>query len=169
MNPYVQLARLSIEKHTLKQALVIPKDIREALQHQHAAVFVSIHKQHELRGCIGTLEPVYESILDEIQNNAISACSRDPRFAPVSESELSQLEINVDILSPLEIVASKSDLDAKRYGVLVTAPDGRRGVLLPDLEGVRSVDQQIEIACKKGGIRTSETFEMKRFTVTRHR
>ncbi len=169
MNPYVALARLSVEKHTLNQALVIPEDILGALKNERGAVFVSLHRKGELRGCMGTLEPAFETILDEIHHNAISACSRDPRFAPVSPSELSDLEINVDVLSALEVISSKEDLDPKRYGVLVTTPDGRRGVLLPDLEGIHRVEHQLQIACKKGGIREGEPFEMKRFTVTRHR
>jgi len=101
--------------------------------------------------------------------NAISACSRDTRFPPVQEAELEDLEIKVDVLSEMELVPSRAHLDPKRFGVLVTTDDGRRGVLLPDLEGIDTVAQQISIACRKAGIDVArDDYALQRFTVTRH-
>jgi len=172
MNPYVELARLSIDHYVRHRKVIqeIPKEVEDALLGERAAVFVSIHlKNGELRGCKGTLEPMHSQICQEIISNAVSACTRDPRFEPVHASELNHLEINVDVLSELESIPSKSELDVCKYGVIVSTQDGRRGILLPDLEGINNVDQQIMIACRKAGIDTVETFSLQRFTVTRHK
>ncbi len=173
MDPYVELARLVIEHHTRFGRLPheIPEALRLALAGQRAATFVSIHTlDGELRGCKGTLEPWHESVLDEVISNAVSACSRDTRFPPVRAEELGNLEIHVDVLSPMEPIASAAELDVRRYGVLVSTPDGRRGVLLPDLETINTVEDQIAIACRKAGIHPKrEAFTLQRFTTTRHR
>lgn len=172
MDPYVELAKLSIahyarHRKTLRE---IPKAIEDSLCGQRAAVFVSIHtRDGELRGCKGTLEPVHRQICEEIIANAISACARDPRFEPVHASELESLDINVDVLSSLEDIQSPQELDVRRYGVVVSTDDGRRGVLLPDLEGVDTVDQQLRIACRKASIGMREKYAMQRFTVVRHK
>ena len=101
-------------------------------------------------------------------HNAIEACSRDPRFTPVEEDELPYLSISVDVLSKPESCEMR-DLDVKKYGVICSTRDGRRGLLLPDLDGVDSVKQQVQIACKKGGIDPdSDHVLLQRFTVTRH-
>jgi AmmeMemoRadiSam system protein A len=172
MDPYVELARLTIEHFTRhgKPPAAVPEPIRSALAGQRAATFVSLHgPQGELRGCKGTLEPWHPSVLEEVIANAISACSRDTRFAPVRPEELPGLEIHVDILSPMEPIADRGLLDVRRYGVLVSAPDGRRGVLLPDLEGIDTVEDQIAIACRKAGIHPHrEAYTLCRFTTTRH-
>lgn len=172
MDPYVELARLTIDHFTRHRTAPeqIPDAIRQSLAGQRAATFVSLHTHGgELRGCKGTLEPWHDSVLDEVISNAISACSRDTRFAPVRVEELGSLEIHVDVLSPMEPIEGPSELDVKRYGVLVSTPDGRRGVLLPDLETIDTVEDQIAIACRKAGIHpTREIFTMQRFTTTRH-
>lgn len=173
MDPYVELARLTIAHFTRhrKPPTEIPETLRRPLSGHRAATFVSIHTlEGELRGCKGTLEPFHDSVIDEVISNAISACSRDSRFPPVREEELGHLEIHVDVLSPLEPIEDPSDLDVKRYGVLVSAPDGRRGVLLPDLETIDTVEDQIAIACRKAGIHPKrESYTLRRFTTTRHR
>jgi AmmeMemoRadiSam system protein A len=173
MDPFVELARLTIHHFTLhkRQLAEIPESIRQALAGQRAATFVSIHTlDGELRGCKGTLEPWQSDVESEVIQNAISACSRDPRFPPVQASELSNLEINVDVLSPLEPIQGPSQLDVKRFGVVVSTPDGRRGVLLPDIETIDTVEDQIAIACRKAGINPRrESFSMQRFTTTRHK
>ena len=120
-----------------------------------------------LRGCIGTIFPTTDCLAQEIINNAISACSRDPRFTEVREDELPYLEISVDVLSETEEVSSLEELDEKRYGVIVS--NGyRQGVLLPDLEGVGSVKEQIAIARRKAGIDEDEDISIERFEVVRH-
>lgn len=133
-----------------------------------AGCFVSLHSRGDLRGCIGTIFPTKESISAEIIRNAVSACSEDPRFDPVEASELDGLEINVDILNSPEPVRSREELDPKIYGVIVTSGI-RRGLLLPDLDGVDTVEAQLSIACRKAGILLSEQYEIQRFTVTRYR
>ena len=126
---------------------------------------MKIHKQ--LRGCIGTIAPVYANIAEEIAHNAISACSRDPRFSPVRPYELSEITYNVDVLQPAEPIASADELDVKKYGVIVEC-GSRRGLLLPDIDGVDTVEQQIAIARQKGQISADEQVQLYRFEVVRH-
>jgi AmmeMemoRadiSam system protein A len=172
MDPYVRLATLNIEHFvrsgkTLKE---IPEDLRQALGVQRAAVFVSIHtRDHDLRGCIGTILPHEDSVIEEILQNSVAACSRDSRFSPVRAEELPDLDIRVDVLSEPVPVQNRSELDPRTFGVIVSTGDGRRGLLLPDLEGVDSVDQQISIACRKAWIdENREKIRLEKFTVTRH-
>ena len=131
-----------------------------------AGVFVCIKKHGELRGCIGTFLPTTDCVADEICRLAIDSGTEDPRFSPVKEDELCELEYTVDILSSPE-PAGFEDLDVKRYGVIVTNGH-RRGLLLPDLEGVDTVEYQLAIALQKAGIHPSEGFDIERFTVERH-
>ena len=129
--------------------------------------FVSIHKGGRLRGCIGTIAPTASCVALEIINNAISASTRDPRFDPIEPGELPYLEINVDVLGEPEDIDSMDQLDVKRYGVIVTS-GYKRGLLLPDLEGVDTVEQQVEIAMRKGRISEDENYSLQRFEVIRH-
>lgn len=172
MDPFVALARLTIHHFTRDKQPPsrIPDEIHQALSGQRAATFVSIHTpEGELRGCKGTLEPWHDTVEAEVISNAISACSRDPRFSPVREEELDRLEIHVDVLSAMEPIQGPGELDVKHYGVLVSTTDGRRGVLLPDIEGVDTVADQIAIACRKAGIHPHrEAFTLERFTTVRH-
>ena len=175
---YVRLARLSVESYVRdRKRLKIPSDIGSVSQGEQipdqlintrAGAFVSIHKHGRLRGCIGTIAPVADCLAQEIANNAISASTRDPRFDPITEDELPMLDINVDVLGEPEDIDSKDMLDVKRYGVIVSTRDGRRGLLLPDLEGVDTVDYQVAIAMQKGGIRPDEKYYLQRFEVVRH-
>ena len=134
---------------------------------QAAGTFVSLHASGQLRGCIGTTGPTAASVAWEIVQNAVSACSRDPRFPPVQADELDSLEYSVDVLGEPEAVGSPSQLDVKQYGVIVSC-GRRRGLLLPDLEGVDTVEKQIEIARRKGGISAREPYTLERFQVVRH-
>ena len=145
----------------------MPEDIDEELINRKAGAFVSIHKEGLLRGCIGTTGPTRENLALEIIANAVSACSRDPRFSPVREEELKDLEISVDVLGDTEDISTPEELDVKRYGVIVNCGN-RRGLLLPDLDGVDTVEQQIDIARQKGGIGKDEDYTLQRFEVVRH-
>ena len=166
---YVTLAKDAIAEWVrYHKKLSVPEGLPKEMYEERAGAFVSIHEDGDLRGCIGTTEPIRSCIAQEIISNAISACSRDPRFPMVKEEELPYLEINVDILSPAEAIQDKSELDVRRYGVICSAKDGRRGLLLPDLEGVDTVEEQVRIACAKGGISQDEPFFMERFEVIRH-
>ena len=166
---YVKLARASLESYITKgEVISVPDDLPPGMTSERAGAFVSIHKQGRLRGCIGTILPVTNCVAKEIIQNAISASTRDPRFSPITEAELPYLEINVDVLTPPEDISSPAELDVKKYGVIVSC-GGRRGLLLPDLDGVDSVEQQIDIARQKGGIMPDEDVRLQRFEVVRHR
>jgi len=166
---YVRLARLSLETYirTGKYSK-IPDGLPEEMTKKRAGVFVSLKKYGELRGCIGTISPVTGSIAEEIIRNAVSAGVEDPRFPAVREDELPDLVYSVDVLSEPEPVSSLDELDVKRYGVIVSS-GRRRGLLLPDLEGVDTVEKQISIAKRKAGIYDNEDVKIERFQVVRHR
>lgn len=165
---YVRLARYALETyiHTGKTAQR-PENLPEELLSRAAGVFVSLKKEGQLRGCIGTIEPEANCIADEILHNAVSAGTQDPRFDPITEQELDQLVYSVDVLGTPQLISSTAELDAKRYGVIVTK-GWRRGLLLPNLEGVSTPEQQIAIALQKAGIRPTEAYSMERFEVVRH-
>lgn len=135
---------------------------------EKAGVFVSLKTKGELRGCIGTFSPCTDSIVKETIANAVSAASRDPRFSPVGPGELPDLVYSVDILSTPERVRDVDELDPKLYGIILQSGH-RRGLLLPDLEGVDTVADQLRITRMKAGIRPDEAAEIYRFTVTRYR
>ena len=165
---YVKLARRSLESYVLrKETIEVPKGLPAEMYSKQAGAFVSIHKQGSLRGCIGTILPTEDNVAAEIIQNAISASSFDPRFDPITADELKYLEINVDVLGEPEDIDSPSQLDVKRYGVIVSS-GGKRGLLLPDLEGVDTVEDQIDIARRKAGIRPGERLKLQRFEVVRH-
>ena len=166
---YVRLARASINSWIGKRKrLALPDDLPDEMLRNRAGVFVSLHKDGRLRSCIGTIQATRNSIAEEILENGISAATRDPRFSPVRPDELDELEISVDVLGEPEKISSKEKLDVKRYGVIVTK-GFRRGLLLPNLDGVDSVDEQISIALQKAGLSEREKhFEMERFEVVRH-
>ncbi len=168
-DPYVRLAGSSVESWVrLRERLPLPENLPPEMLTKRAGAFVSIHKNGQLRGCIGTIAPTRDSVAEEIVYNAISACSRDPRFRPIGADELRFLEISVDVLGEPEDIASPAELDVKRYGVIVSCGH-RRGLLLPDLEGVDTVEEQIAIARRKGGIGENEPYTLQRFEVIRHR
>ena len=167
-DPYVRLAYLSTESYVRgRETVTVPGWVPEEMLTERAGVFVSIHKQGSLRGCIGTISPVRRCVAEEIIHNAVSAASQDPRFDPIGPDELDLLEINVDVLGKPEDIASTAELDVKRYGVIVSR-GSRRGLLLPDLEGVDTVEQQVSIARQKAGIRPEEPVTLQRFEVIRH-
>lgn len=165
---FVKLARYSLETFvkTHKPA-TLPDDLPEELTNRQAGAFVSLHKDGNLRGCIGTILATKNTLAEEILENAISACSRDPRFEPVTVDELDDIEYSVDVLGEPERIFDVKQLDVKRYGVIVENGT-RRGLLLPDLEGIDTVEEQIAIAKRKAGIRTDEKVALWRFEVIRH-
>lgn len=166
-SPQVKLARATVESYVTKRRVPQLTEVPPEMQGR-AGVFVSIHRGDDLRGCIGTIGPTEKDIAREIIQNAVSAATRDPRFPPVSPDELPHLNYKVDVLTEPEPVKSEKELDVKRYGVIVEA-GWRRGLLLPDLEGVESVAHQIEICRAKGGIGDSEPVRLYRFEVKRYK
>ena len=168
MHPIVALAKKTVETYVKTgKKLDPPKTLTPDMQGQ-AGVFVSLHKKGDLRGCIGTFEPQYNNVAQEVIANAISSATRDPRFDPVEEEELKDLDYSVDVLTAPEPVESEKQLDPKKYGVIVQA-GWRRGLLLPDLEGVDTAAYQIEICRQKGGIRPDEPVKLYRFEVKRYK
>lgn len=168
MDAYVKLASDSLKYYLEHQKFMkIPEGLPREMLDKRAGVFVSLKKDGRLRGCIGTIESVRSSIAEEIIRNAVSAGLGDPRFYQVSQNEFPNLDISVDVLGESFPVTDKSILDAKRYGVIVSL-GGRRGLLLPNLEGVDTPEEQIDIALDKAGISEREDYELAAFEVVRH-
>ncbi len=166
-DPLVSLARGTIEEYIRHGRVTdVPAPIPPELE-SRAGAFVCLKKHGQLRGCIGTIEPTQPNLAAEIVQNAISSSTRDPRFEPVGEDELDDLEYTVDVLGPTERIDSTDDLDVKRYGVVVES-GSKRGLLLPDLEGVDTVEDQVCIATRKAGIFEGEPITLYRFEVRRH-
>ncbi|GAI21931.1 unnamed protein product [marine sediment metagenome] len=165
---YVRLARETIENYIKQGKIITPSlGLPEEMINQKAGVFVSLKKNGNLRGCIGTFMPTQKNIAQEIIKNAISAAVDDPRFSSVNVSELEDLSISVDVLSVPEEVKDISRLDPKKYGVIVSS-GYKKGLLLPDLEGVDTVEYQIDIAKRKAGIYSGEKVKLYRFEVKRY-
>lgn len=166
---YVRFARNVIETFIKTGSISsLTNSIPEKLTESKAGVFVSIKTYPDrLRGCIGTTSPVYKNIGEEIIHNGVAACSEDPRFDKVKPSELNDLIYSVDILSPFIKVKDKTQLNPKKDGIIVKS-GYKTGLLLPNLDGVNTVDQQIMIASQKAGISDGEEVELYTFTSTRH-
>jgi AmmeMemoRadiSam system protein A len=165
-SPLVSYARQIVEAYVREAPLVDPVGL-EAFQRERAGVFVSIKKHGQLRGCIGTTEPTQKNVVVEIQQNAISASTKDPRFDPVAEEELPDLVYSVDVLKPAEPIVGLAELEPERYGVIVSH-GYRRGLLLPNLEGIETAEEQVAIAKQKAGISEQEPVELERFEVIRY-
>jgi AmmeMemoRadiSam system protein A len=166
-HPLVRLAQDAVDTFVRFGRVIDPVDVPAELQ-RPAGAFVSIKRGRTLRGCIGTVDPAQDSLAREVVHNAIDSATRDPRFLPVEADELDELSYSVDVLSPPEPVSGSEELDHRRYGLIVR--NGlRRGLLLPDIEGVSSVEEQIAIARVKAGILPEEPVELFRFTVERLR
>ncbi|MGI6712283.1 MAG: AmmeMemoRadiSam system protein A [Bacillota bacterium] len=163
----VALARRTLETYVQKGEIGDPPSDLSELFSKQAGVFVSIKKHGQLRGCIGTILPVQSNVAKEIMENAISAGTRDPRFEPVGPEELDDLIYSVDILSPPEPISGIKQLDPHKYGVIVKHGN-KSGLLLPNLEGIDSPQEQVDIAMRKAGIRQGEPVEMERFEVVRY-
>ncbi len=168
MSPLVKLAKDTVEAYTTRGEIIEPPAALTPEMQNKAGVFVSIHKKGALRGCIGTFEPSEENVAREIIINAISSATRDPRFSPVDPEELDLLDYSVDVLTEPETVEDEDELDPEKYGIIVEA-GYRRGLLLPDLEGVTSVQQQIDICRQKAGIHPDEPVKLYRFEVKRYK
>ena len=167
MHPLVELAKESIEAYvTVGQPVNLPSPLHDSMSGK-AGVFVCIKKHGQLRGCIGTFHPTADCVGSETIANAVSAATRDPRFPPVTEDELPELTYSVDVLSCPEKVSGLAELDPRKYGVIVVS-GSRRGLLLPDLEGVDTVEEQLRITRLKAGILPDEKIEIYRFEVIRY-
>lgn len=168
-DPLVELARRTVESY-VRSGVTPPAELPSGVGPERAGVFVSLHlPDGSLRGCIGTIAPTRPTLAQEIVNNAVSAATRDPRFPPMGSEELQGLDISVDVLGSPQPVSDVSELDPKRYGIIVKAADGRQALLLPDLEGVDTVEEQLSITCRKGYIDpVRDSYDILRFEVIRH-
>ncbi|MDD5382482.1 MAG: AmmeMemoRadiSam system protein A [Candidatus Margulisbacteria bacterium] len=166
-HPLVSLARQTVETYVKEGKVIAPPKEPTAEMKEKAGVFVSLHRKGHLRGCIGTFAPTTESVAKEVIRNAIEAATRDPRFPPVKAEELADLEISVDVLTDPVAVGSERELDAKKYGVIVKSGP-RRGLLLPDLPGVNTPQEQIAICRQKAWIDENEPVELFKFEVRRY-
>ena len=167
LHPIVELAKKTVESYVRGGKVSLPQELTPEMK-ERAGVFVSIHKFDDLRGCIGTFEPTQKNVAEEIMANAISSATRDPRFPPVNADELDDLNYSVDLLTRPEPVSGVDQLDPRKYGVIVEC-GFRRGLLLPDLEGVDTVEYQIDICRQKGGIMPHEPVKLYRFEVKRYK
>ncbi len=167
MHPVVELAKTAVEEYVRNRRVIPPPEVLTPEMKEKAGVFVCLKKHGQLRGCIGTFMPACRNVAEEIIRNAVSAVSEDPRFLPVSEEELASLQYSVDILSPPERICDRGKLDPKRYGVIVARKE-KKGLLLPDLEGIETVEEQIRIAMMKAGIGPDEEVDIYRFEVRRY-
>lgn len=168
-DPYLKLAKETLITYLTTGEIIdkIPPYVTDEMKRNKRGVFVSLKKLGELRGCIGTIYPTTNSVAEEIIRNAIAAAINDPRFEKVEETEIFDLEFSVDELMPPE-PATKEDLNPKEYGVIVSNR-GRKGLLLPNLEGVDTVEEQLDISLRKGGISENENYSIERFKVIRHK
>ena len=165
---YTQLARKSLYYYYDKGHYITEqKDLPHEMLNERRGVFVSLKKEGQLRGCIGTIGAITDNVAQEIIRNAVSAATQDPRFSKVSKDELADLDISVDVLFEPE-PCTLNDLNVYEYGIIVSTVN-KRGLLLPNLEGVNSVDEQIQIALQKAGISYNEDFLIERFKVERHK
>jgi AmmeMemoRadiSam system protein A len=169
MHPLVRLAKETVELYVREGKIreVREDELPSELRYK-AGVFVCLKIDGVLRGCIGTFGPQEPSVAHETVRSAVSAATCDPRFMCVREEELGTIDYTVDVLSPPEPVKDRSDLDPRRYGVIVQA-GGKRGLLLPDIEGVDTAEYQISIAMQKAGIPPGAQIELSRFEVRRYR
>jgi AmmeMemoRadiSam system protein A len=167
MHPLVALAKRAVETFVREGKTIKEEELTPEMK-ERAGVFVSIHKGGELRGCIGTFEPQRANVAEEVIANAIASATRDPRFFPITPDELKDLEYSIDVLTKPEPVKSQDQLDPKRYGVIVER-GWQKGLLLPDLEGVDTVDYQIDICRQKAGIAPNEPVKLYRFEVKRYK
>ena len=166
---YIDLARKSITSYIERNEIIpVPSELPNEMTLEKAGVFVSLHEEGSLRGCIGTISPVTNCIAEEIIRNAIESATNDPRFSSVTKEEIPYLEISVDVLKAPENISSINELDTSRYGVIVTS-GYKRGLLLPNIDGVDTVEEQVKIAKSKGNITDYEEIKLQRFEVIRHK
>jgi len=169
----VELASRTIEEYVTRGVKIDPPELLKDDMARRAGAFVTIHKHGQLRGCIGTIQATHENVAQEVIENAIAAASRDPRFPPVGKQELKDLDVKVDVLGDPEPVGGVEDLDPKRYGLIVQSVrhTWKRGLLLPDLEGIDTAEKQLHwTRYHKAGITDPDEpvqlfrFEVKRYT-----
>ncbi|MBI5640656.1 MAG: AmmeMemoRadiSam system protein A [Nitrospirae bacterium] len=167
MHSLAKLAKDTVEEFVRNRKVKpVPEPLPQEMA-EKAGVFICLKKHGELRGCIGTFSPCTGNIAAETIRNAIAAATEDPRFMPVTEDELPDIVYSVDVLSPPEKIKDMSELDPGKYGVILVS-GCKKGLLLPDLDGVDTVEEQLRITRMKACILPDEKTEILRFTVKRY-
>lgn len=165
-----ELARKTVEEYISNNKIVeLDTSCLEEYKDKQAGIFVTIYRKGALRGCIGTIGPAQKNIIIETITNAISSCTKDPRFMPVNKNELNELKYSVNVLMPPEPINSKDLLDPQKYGVIVVGSFNRRGLLLPRIESITTIDEQIFYAKNKAGIESDEPVTLYRFESIEHK
>jgi len=167
MHPVAALAKKALEAYIQNGEVISPFGELTPEMEERAGVFVCLKESGQLRGCIGTFLPSCGSVAEEVIRNAIAAGTEDPRFPPVNPDELHHLTYSVDLLSPPELIHDLKELDPCKYGVIV-ASGNRKGLLLPDIEGVDTAEEQLRIAKMKAGIQADDDLDIYRFEVRRY-
>jgi AmmeMemoRadiSam system protein A len=166
MHPLVRLAVQAVEYFIeTGKSLPCPNPLPDDLK-QNAGVFVTIKNQDSLRGCVGTMTPKHTNLAEEVIRNAIRSANEDPRFDPVEKRELPSLTFSVDVLTPLEKINDLEEHNVKQFGLVVRG-EGKQGVLLPDLDNIKTANQQLKVCLRKGGFKNNNTYELFRFEVKR--
>lgn len=172
MNHYISLAKLAVENYINENKIIEPpKDLPKEMLKEKAGTFVTIEKNGELRGCIGTYLPTKENIAREIIQNAVAAATEDYRFGQIKKEELSSLSYTVYLLDQPELVKDIKELNPKKYGIIIRTVGqlAKSALLLPDLEGVNTIEEQLGITCQKGDIDPAkEKLIIYRFTVKKY-
>ena len=171
MNEYVALAKAAINEFIKnKSRLSVPENLSPEFYEKSGGVFVTLRMGKDLRGCVGTYIATKNNLAEEIISSAVAACSADHRFPEIRNEELPDLAVEVSLLSEPEKISDRDMLDPKKFGVIVKCLDGRCGLLLPDLDGVDNIEDQLTIACQKGGIhfKSDEDLEIFRFKVKKY-
>ncbi len=170
MNAYVKLAKDTVEAYVKTGKIPpLPKNISKKFLTEKAGVFVSIYNGEDLRGCVGTYLPTEPNVAEEIIGNAVAAATSDYRFRPITKKELDDLSYSVYILEEPREIKNLDGLDPKEYGILIKSETGKSGLLLPDLPGIKTVEDQLAAVCHKCGVRLgSEKIIISRFKAKKY-
>jgi MEMO1 family protein len=156
------LGRHAIDTYLRTRRLIDPPQPIPSELQAPSAVFVTLRKDGELRGCVGSVRPTEATAAHELIRYAVASAVRDPRFDPVRLDEVKALTIKVQLLDPAEPVAGTSGLDPQTYGIIVRSGE-RQALLLPGIEGIDTPEQQVLAACQKAGIDRFAPLALERF------
>lgn len=159
MQALIALAKKTVETYIESGKIIKAEDnLIKEFSEKKAGVFITIEKNKDLRGCIGTYLPTQDNIIEEVIQNAISASTEDYRFGSIQKQELPFLSYTVSILEKPELIKDRKELNPKEYGIIIKTLDYplKSALLLPDLEGVDTIEQQVSITCRKGEINPSK-------------
>jgi len=172
MDPYTNLAKSAVEDYIKDDKIIGPPKnfLPSEFLSKKAGCFVTILENGNLKGCIGTYQPTRKNIAQEIIHNAIAAATEDYRFDSITENNLDNLSYEVYILEEPQLIKDTSELDPKKYGVLVKSDSGKSGLLLPDLEGLDTTKKQLKAVYNKAGINPdTENMQIYKFAAKKYK